>query len=236
MTISAVSVGTSAQSTVSTLTVAVSATGGAGRVVLAICTENHGTTPSTVSSVSGLSATWHSRSFVTANQLGQASEEWYADFAATTSGTVTINMSAGIDDAAVLAIFVSSNVGTIISDPNGSVPATGANNTGTNFTTPISTTSTAPYVLVMAGQIHGAIPTSPTPGFISGTAVSSVVNSGGIASQSAAAYGGQNAGALASTSVGLTGLFAASPWSVIVDAFSDQAASALGSMFAVMSP
>ena len=222
MALVATNVGTSAQSSTSTLTVVVSATGGAGRIVLNISTEsntNGAFTP--VASISGLSATWHSRASISLNAKGQLTEEWYADFVATTSGTVTINLSGGsTDDAVVMAVFFSSTVaGTIAYDTNVSFPATFAGSGIIGGSASVTSDAAGPFVILLSGSV-GTAPGSPTPGQISATPIAFANNGGGIGSENGNVMGGQFASALASTSVGYTTSTGPS-WTVVVDSLND---------------
>lgn len=228
MALSATSVGTDAtHSTTGTLTISVSATGGAGRVIIIVGTETNTSTPATVSSVAGLSASWTKRAAVTFTTHGQSLEEWYADFGGTTSGTVTVTMSATIDDSVLLAVFVSSSTGAVISyDANGSLPGTLGNAGGGTVEVSASTNSTAPFVLLISGSLS-AFPTSPTP--IS-TLVNQAHNVGGVNSQYAQCYGASHA-QLSSTTSGF-GASTANSVTLIVDALTEPPAAS--SMFMVL--
>lgn len=218
MVLSATSVGTTAS-----LTVTVSATGGAGRVLLFIHTESNGATSRTVSSISGLSGTWHNRAQILQGaSRGQASELWYADFAATTSGNVTVTMSGAVDGAVILAIFISSSTSAAISfDTNASLPATatGAPNGATVERVTASTNSTAPLVLISTGVAANIHATAPTP---VSTGLGSV---GAVATnfEFADAWGGAP-GQMAGTSCGATVNSSANGYCMIVDALTEPVA------------
>ena len=234
MALVAANVGTSAQSSTGTLTVSVSATGSAGRIILNISNEsNNNGTFETVSSISGLSATWHHRASITSNTKGQVTEEWYADFVATTSGTVTITLSGSTDDAVVMAVFFSSTVaGTIAYDTNGSFPATFAGTSPGGGSASVTSDAAGPYVILLSGSV-GTAPGSPTPGQISATPIAFANNGGGIGSENGNVMGGQFTRALAATSVGYT--TSANPsWAVIVDSLNDGTVPVSSAMLSVL--
>lgn len=243
MTLSASGVGTASPAAqVTSFNVSISATGGAGRIVLVIGMESDSTTAVTVATITGLSAAWTKRTakqqLSSTSNIPENCEVWYADFAASTSGTVTVNTSAaGVDSGSCIAVFVSSSIGAAIAwDTNGSLPALLGGRTNAGGTASVSTTSTAPYVLVIYASSHSPLSSGPTP---VSTSLGSVSNNVTNLAQYSIVEGG-TPGQLSSTSAGFGTVDGTttnqSAWVVIVDALTEVASGNTDSMFAVMGP
>lgn len=229
MTLSATYMGGHANSTTATLAITIAATGGAGRLILIVNTENNTSTAATVSSVTGI-GTWASRArSAHTGSPGQATEEWYLDVGSSSSGTITVNMSGTIDDAVIQVVFISSSTGAVISfDTNASLPAKFVDTAGVG-TASVSTDSGAPYLLLITGNPNNVAPSGPTP---VSTLLGQLNNTGGTHSQISTVVGG-SPGTLSSTSAGW-GTVSSGVTTLIVDALTEPAVP--GSMFAVMGP
>lgn len=229
MAMTATSLGGSNASGTNAISLTISG-GSAGRVVLVPAWETNAGGTLTITSVSGASGTWTRRSRNAVGVYDQVVEVWYADFASSPSGTVTVNLSGSFDDACLLAMLVTTNVaGPIAWDANGSLPATPAIGVGTAA---VSTLATAPFVVLAGGKPDNVFWSSPVPSGVANVLTHST--SGGTQHQFTTLDAGTTAH-LASTTAGYTAGAGDNFGCVCIDALTDvPAPTNQGNMLAVL--
>ena len=164
MTLSATSLGGASASTTNTISMGLT-TSGPGRICLLIGCESNSTTSLTITGVSGAGGTWAQRARAAAGTSpSQVTELWYADFAAAISGslTLTVTFSGNFDDAAIIAVLISTSVSgnNILFDPgSGTLPATLV---GSQYTS-IGATLPVPFLLLLGGSPVGSDCAGPVP-------------------------------------------------------------------------
>lgn len=209
MSLVATYLGDNQASVTTTISLAVTTTGTAGRIILVINNEDAHTPASMhpthrVSSIVGLGATWLFRavspldnSLTGTAWFAQSSELWYADVPVSWgSGTITVTLNnGGFDDATIHAVHVgTSSADTIVRfDTNPRLPGILLQHFPGSGNSPVpvlslSSDSPAPFVFLCSGSSYATFPGSPTPAGIA--LLGSRSNAGGVNWETSTMYGG----------------------------------------------